>query len=107
MLLVPVVAIVLNCLLSSVYNNMWEMFAPEIVLNTDEHGSLTQRECEAVRDADQWFLKWADKYEDTAYWIRAVVKYFSYKLFFMPYTHFMGYPRFTLRSQDYEVIWEW
>jgi hypothetical protein len=52
MLLVPVVAIVLNCLLSSVYNNMWEMFAPEIVLNTDEHGSLTQRECEAVRDAD-------------------------------------------------------
>lgn len=98
MLLVPVVAIVLNCLLSSVYNNMWEMFAPEIVLNTDEHGSLTQRECEAVRDADQWFLKWADKYEDTAYWIRAVVKYFSYKLFFMPYTHFMGYPRFTLRS---------
>jgi hypothetical protein len=52
MVLVPVAAIILNCLLSSVYNNMWETFAPENVLNTDEHGSLTQRECEAMREAD-------------------------------------------------------
>jgi hypothetical protein len=54
-----------------------------------------------MKEADEWFLKWAEKYEDTAKKIKFVVKWISYKLFFLPYCHFMGYPRFTLRSQDY------
>ena len=60
-----------------------------------------------MKDADQWFLRWAEKYDDTASRIKFFVRWVSYKMFFLPFTHFMGYPRFTLRSQDYEIIWEW
>jgi hypothetical protein len=86
---------------------VWETFAPPCVLLAEEGHSLTQRECEAMKEADQWFIRWAEKYENTAWWIKKTMTWFSYKIFFLPYTHFMGYPHYTLRSQDYEIVWEW
>ena len=31
----------------------------------------------------------------------------SHKIFFLPYSHFYGYMHFTLRSQDFMVVWQW
>jgi hypothetical protein len=41
MMVVPIIALMVQYLLNSVYVMMWETFAPECILVAEENGSLT------------------------------------------------------------------
>lgn len=60
-----------------------------------------------INKCDIYFDRWNEKYFKVANLIRNVVKYWSHKMFMLPYTHFFGYLHLTVRIQDNMKAWQW
>jgi hypothetical protein len=102
---IPAIALIVNYSINfGIYKPLWDEIDPPKPLYDDR---LTQAEIRSMNKCDRWFDKWVTKYPGVAGWIRCLVLYLSHKIFFLPYTHFFGYMHFTLRSQDFMVVWQW
>ena len=103
MMAVPGLAILVNYFINwCIYKPLWDEIDPE---EPKDDSKLTQEEVRRINLCDQWFNNWVEKYPDIAYWIRVIMKWWSHKIFHLPYTHFLGYQHFTLKTQDHRVVW--
>lgn len=102
---VPGAALLVNYSINwLIYKPLWDDIDPPKPKFDDR---LTQEEIRQVNECDRWFDRWVTKYPDIASGIRCMMLWLSHKIFYLPYSHFYGYMHFTLRSQDFRVVWQW
>ena len=96
MLAVPALALLTNYMINMcLYYPMWNTLDPEKPKYDDK---LNEEEVRAINDCDEWFDKWNERYPEDGDRVKCCMVFFSHKLFHLPFTHFLGCARCTVKT---------